>query len=262
MTAIRIVAEMTREAPREWVEELRRVSPKTTAHSYLEFKWEFVLGKVKGVWRDRSRWVLYQMQPAWAIPAGIRRMLDDVPPRLLPPGRAHARRAFIDDYAHEMYRTQRVFPRPFWVIQGPNGGVPAGYTEQEAELLQVMGEPTNPPPVGLLPYADFDSRVIQQILMRDKLLASGMDVEMIADEDKILSEYRKEVSEATWQFRRAFIDWFTGTLADGADFLTWYTRRSEADRVLRPATKAEMVAAIECEDHFLATGDVPTADVA
>src|SRR5262245_11031536 len=260
---IRIVAEMTREPPREWVEELRRVSPKTTAHSYLDFKWEFVLGKVKGVWRDRSRWVLYQMQPAWAIPVGIRRMLEDAPPRMMPEGRAYARRVFVDDYAHEMYRTQRVYPRPFWVIQGPNGGVPAGYTEQEAELLHVMGERTTPPPVGFLPYAEFDSRVIQQILMRDKLLAAGMDAEMIADEDKIISAHRKEVSEATWQFRRAFIDWFTGTMAEGADFLTWYTRRSEADRTLRRATKGEMIAAMELEETFLTTGDVPVAaDVA
>ena len=254
---IRILAEMTREPPREWVEELRRVSPETTAFSYLEFKWEFVLGRVRGEWQDRSRWVLYQMQPAWAIPAGIRAMLDDVPPRLLPPGRAHARRAFVDDYAHEIYRTQRVFPRPMWVIQGPNGGVPAGYSEQEAALLKAAGEPTDPPPVGALRYANFDSRVIQQILVRDKLLQAGLNVEAIAERSKILGAHSAEAEAATLAFRREFIDWFEGTLTPGSDFLTWFTRRSEADTVLRRATKAEMIAATECKDVFLETGQVP-----
>jgi len=258
---IRILAEMTREPPREWVEELRRVSPKTTAFSYLEFKWEFVLGRVRGVWRDRSRWVLYQMQPAWAIPPGIRAMLEDVPPRLLPPGRAHARRAFVDDWAHEKYRTERVFPRPFWVIQGPNGGVPAGYSDIEAAILQAIGEPTNPPPVGFLPYANFDARVIQQVLMRDKLLAAGMDVEEIAESTKLLNVFRDEADEAAHQFRLEFLDWFKGTLAPGADWLTWFTRRTEADRMLRAATRAEAHAALALEETFLETGELP-AEVA
>jgi hypothetical protein len=256
---VRIVAEMTREVPREWGEELERYSPRSTAMSYLMFKWEHVLGRVRGVWQDRSRWVLYQCQPAWAIPAGLRVMLEDVPPRLLPEGRAHARRVFVDDYAHEMYRTERVFVRPVWVLQGPNGGVPAGYSEQEAAVLKALGEPTDPPPVGALPYASFDWRVIQQVLKRDKLLAAGMQAEAIAEERKLQDEYRNEVAAAQRAFRAQFIDWFKGTLAPSADFLTWFTRRSEADMVLRQATRAEMRAAEVCEDVFIETGDVPAA---
>lgn len=258
---VRITAVMTREPPREWVEELRRVSPESTAHSYLDFKWEFVLGKVRGEWRDRSRWVLYQMQPAWAIPDGIRRMLEDAPPRLLPPGRAHARRLFVDDYAHEMYRTRRVFPRPFWVIQGRNGGVPAGYSETEAAVMKALGEPTDPPPVGALPYADFDWRVCEQILMRDKLLAAGMNVDAIVNADTLTWEAKHEQAAAARAFREQFVSWFKGTLAPGADFLTWYTRRSESDRVLRTATRAEMRAAREVEDLFIETGAVPAVPV-
>src|SRR5262252_1373389 len=121
---IQIGAVMTREVPAEWDDELRRISPRSSAHSYLQFRWL------------AERWVLYQMQPAWAIPHGLRRMLEDMPPRLMPAG--------------------RVFPRPFWVIQGHGGGVPAGYSEAETDILKALGEPTEPPPVGALCYAPFD----------------------------------------------------------------------------------------------------------
>jgi len=248
---------MSREVPVEWQQLLDTVSPRTTAHSYLMFKWEHVLGRKKGgAWKDRSRWVLYQCQPEWAIPAGLRDMLEDRPPRELPPGKAHARRMFVDDWAHEIFRTQRVFARPFWVLQGPNGGVPAGYSEIEAATLKAAGEPTDPPPVGVLPYAPFDWRTVEQILMRDKLLQAGMMVDAIVSDRKLRRQLRRETRDAQRAFRLQFLQWFKGTLAPGADFLTWYTRQSAADRVLRVATRGEMRRAREFEARFLETGVV------
>lgn len=254
---IRITAEHSREWPTEWDRLLQSISPRSAAYSYLYPKWEHVIGKVRGTWRDRSRWVLYQAQPAWAIPDGIRVMLEDRPPRLMPPGRAHARRMFVDDYAHEMYRVHRVFVRPFWVLQGNQGGVPAGYTFEEADLLKMLGEPTDPPPVGFLPYAPFDWRVCEQILMRDRLLASGMDADAITQEGQVLRTFRADMDRSVRDGRKGFLEWYKGTLAPGADFLDWYTRRSESDMVLRQATRGETRAAIDTEATFLETGLVP-----
>jgi len=252
-----ITAVMSREVPVEWQQLLDTVSPRTTAHSYLMFKWEHVLGRKKGGnWKDRSRWVLYQCQPAWAIPAGLRYMLEDKPPREMTAGFAHARRMFVDDWAHEVYRTQRVFARPFWVLQGPNGGVPAGYSEIEAATLKAVGEPTDPPPVGALPYAPFDWRTVEQILMRDKLLQAGMMVDAIVSDTKLRRQLRREARDAQRAFRWQFLQWFQGTLAPGADFLTWFTRQSAADRVLRTATRGEMRRAREFEARYLETGVV------
>jgi|SRR5215467_356665 len=243
---IQIGAVMTREVPAEWDDELRRISPRSSAHSYLQFRWL------------AERWVLYQMQPAWAIPHGLRRMLEDMPPRLMPAGRAFARSLFVDDWAHEVYRTERVFPRPFWVIQGHGGGVPAGYSEAETDILKALGEPTEPPPVGALCYAPFDGRVVEQILMRDKLLQAHMQLDALIQEGKLLSTYRDELLAAAEGYRRTFLDWFKTMLAPSVEFLTWYTRRSESDRELRTATRAEMRAARECEDTFMETGYAPT----
>jgi len=207
---------------------------------------------------DRSRWVLYQAQPAWALSNELRSMLEQAPPRLIrDPGQRYARSTTVDDYAHEMYRVHRIFPRPFWVLQGRQGGVPAGYTEIEQRILKEMGEPVDAPPVGALPYCGFDWRVCEQILMRDKLLAADMTVDDITDPSRILNGVRTEEAEGAQDGRRAFVEWFKGTLAPGADFLTWYTRRSESDMQLRKATRGEMVAAREAEDTYIETGQVP-----
>jgi len=253
---IRITAEMTRDVPREWEQSLREISPITDAFSHLYFKWEFVLGKVKGRWTDRSRWVLYQKQPAWAIPAGLRRMLEDKPPRLMAEGPAWARRQFVDDYAHEMYRTERVFVRPVWVIQGPNGGVPAGYSEAEVAVLKAIGQSTDPPPVGFLPYAHYDWRVREQLLIRDRLLQAGMEVDRLVQAPILLADYRREVERAQQAYRNTFLNWFKGTLAPSADFLTWFSRRSEADRLFRKASKRMANASARLVDEYIETGEV------
>lgn len=257
MTAVRILAVRTNDVPDAWETALRAISPITSAHSYLTFKWEHVLGRVKGRWQDRSRWVLYECQPAWAIAPGLRALLEAPPPRLLPPGQAYARRQFVDDWAHEYYRLHRVFARPFWVLQGRNGGTPAGYALREQEILRALGEPVDPPPVGTLPYAPFDDRAVRQILMRDQLLRAEMDLDALVETGRVGRATKREEEEAARAHRVAFVSWFKGTLAPGADFLTWYTRRSEADRTLRNATRAEMAAAIDFEPQYVETGHVP-----
>ena len=186
-------------------------------------------------------------------------MLEDAPPRLLPPGRAHARRIWVDDWAHELY------PHGEGVratVLGDSGVATAVSQPDIAKSkpkcsARTPANPQDPPPVGSLPYAPFDWRVIEQILMRDKLLAAGMNVDAIVNEQQLTVEARLEANDAQRAFRSTFVNWFKGTLAPGADFLTWYTRRSEADRTLRVATREEMRAAEVAETMYLETGALP-----
>jgi len=254
--AIRV--ELTRDWPEEWDVILRSISPRTAAYSYVYPHWESRLGKVRGRWIDRSRWVLYQAQPAWALSEELHAMMREPPPRAIrDPGLRYARSAHISDYAYDMYHEHRVMPFPFWVLQGQQGGTPVGYTPEEQRALQEMGEPTEPPPIGALPYCGFDGRVVEQILMRDRLLASDMNVDTIVQPKELIRSFHADLDRSQKQARTAFIDWFKGTLAPGADFLTWYSRRTESDRMLRPATKGEMIAARETEETYIETGQVP-----
>ena len=45
----------------------------------------------------------------------------------------------------------------------------------------------------------------------------------------------------------------------GADFLAWYTRKTEADMVMRKASRSEVNAADQLEESFIQHGVVPDA---
>ena len=249
---------MSQEWPEEWDVILKSISPRTTMYSYVYGKWEFVVRKVNGQWVDCSRWVLYQAQPAWALSPQQHEQLKLPPPRAIrDPGRRYARSVLMSDYSYDMYHQHHVLPYRFWILQGENGGTPAEFTLQEEKELQLAGLPTSPPAIGDLPYCGFDGRVVEQILMRDRLLASDMNVGAIVEPTQLIRTFNADLDRAERNARRSFIDWFKGTLAPGADWLTWYTRRTESDRQLRRATRSEMIAARETEATYVETGLVP-----
>jgi len=255
---ITIGAVWSQEWPEEWDVILRSISPRTAAYSYVYPKWEHRIRKQGGRWTDCSRWVLYQAQPAWALSEELHAMMREPPPRAIRnPGKAYARSVFVSDYQYDMYHEQHMLPFPFWILQGGQGGTPWGYTPEEQNALREMGQPTDAPPVGALPYCGFDGRVVEQILMRDRLLASEMNVDAIVEPKELIRTFHADLDRTQKQARAAFLDWFKGTLAPGADWLTWYTRKTESDRVLRQATKGEVRAAREMEDTYLETGQVP-----
>lgn len=254
-----IVAEKSREVPPEWETLLRQYHPITEVTSHLIFRWHHMLGKVRGEWRDRSRWTLWEVQPTQAIPGGIRRMLDDRPPRALPDSEKPGRYHFVDDWQWEYYHQHGGYPRPFWVLQGPPGGHPAAYNDLEIAEFKAQGEPTDAPPVGAMTYRPFDMRVLQRIESHDLLVKAHLLLDRLMRYADIRADLQEEAEQADREFRRHFLDWFGGALAPSADFLTWFSKRSEADRLLRPASRSEVAATLDLRDHFLATGAVPAS---
>ena len=252
-----IIAERSRDVPPEWEALLRRHSPISRSSSHLIFKWHHVIGMKRGEQRDRSRWTLWQVQPDHAIPAGIRAMLQDRPPRCLPASERPGRYAFVDDWQWEYYQEHRGYPRVFWILQGPPGGHPAGYTTLEIAQFKAMGEPTDPPPVGAMKYRPFDIRVIHRIQSYDLLLRAQQMLERLYDDSRIHADLREEFAQAESSFRQIFLDWFDGMIQPSSDFLTWFSRRKESQHHLRPASRTETIAALELRDTFLATGMVP-----
>jgi len=245
--------------PPEWERLLRQHDPITGILSHLEFRWVFTAGFKRGQMTDRSRWTLEQVQPKHAIPPGIRAMLEDRPPWSLPNGQKPGRYAFVDDYQWRYYRQHGGYTRPFWILQGPPGGHPAAYSDVEAAQFKAMGEPTVPPPVGAMRYRPFDLRVLRRIQSHDLLLQAGGMVERLFERSAIEKGLRDEADAADYEFRKHFLDWFDGAIQPSGDFLTWFSKRSEADRVLRPASKTEVAAALDLRDHFLATGYAPAS---
>ncbi len=170
--------------PFPWEEDLRRISPKTMLHSWLLAYW----------YRTAGRWVLYDALPVELIdpdasqgcPATGEEILTALAgidwqdqktgflrhgalgPR---PSEApdYARCDYVSDVQHEMYRLHRVYARPFWVLQGEQGGHPVGYAPQIQNLMLAKGLPPDPPVIGSLPPCPFDLRVSAKLQTLNRL---------------------------------------------------------------------------------------------
>lgn len=169
--------------PFPWEAELRAISPVNTLHSHLRAYW----------YRAGLRWVLYDVLPVELIAdemdtgSGI----DGATFKAIAYGpRPSERKDYeehehfpVSDTQHEMFRLYRGYARPFWVLQGENGGHQYRFSPQQAEMLLRMGLPSEPPRIGDLAPCPFDQRAITQLqhLNRlhqledsiDKLRASG-----------------------------------------------------------------------------------------
>lgn len=181
-----------RTPPAEWVEELRRISPRNEAHGWLELVWE------RGdEWMPGQRWVLYELvTPEWANPEVLKELLGPHPRSeghictsipisswvISPPAdylpclcrhKTESWRggpaAHITLTQWELFKRTGCVGRPFWVIQGEQGGHKCFYTKEEERILGDAGRPIEPPGVGELEYAPFDGRVIERIMRFNRL---------------------------------------------------------------------------------------------
>lgn len=233
--------------PAEWERELRDLSPISQEHSWLSGAWLNIA----------NRWVLYENVPYPLIPEGKRVQLGGTPYWEMPKHLRAGRKASVSAFQWEMYRKHQVWARPFWVIQGTEGGTPAKFTDVEEAILQAKGLDTEPPEAGALPYAEWDNRVVSQIRHRDRLTKMQARIERLratADTDALKAE--QVLAEEV--FRKEFWGWFEERMQPQAEFWTWYTAREEAQHLpIRQASQAEAKAAEDAKEQYLTTGAVP-----
>lgn len=150
-----------RQVPPEWEARLREISPVSDTVSWLCLKWHPAC----------ERWFVYEMVPDQFIGPGMRAELEGPHPHTL---EDWAR--IVTPWQWEAYRKYRVHARLAWIIQGSNGGHKAVFSDIDKELMRAEGLPTEPPPIGSLPYAPFDERVVVQLLAMNKLVQAKNDL--------------------------------------------------------------------------------------
>jgi hypothetical protein len=170
----------------EWITALRTLSPMSAEHSWLYLAWE-----PGDDWSPIERWMLYQVVPRGRVPAPVLGELEGPDPRseghYCGPtslcGCAADRRpdlwvggaaTLITRRAWEHYRATAAlgFPgwaKPWWVIQGDQGGHPRFYTNAEAALADLADLPSEPPVPGELAYAEPDQRTWNAITQADRV---------------------------------------------------------------------------------------------
>ena len=242
-----------RPPPKEWVEALRRISPKSDAVSWLYLTWKETPAKP-----DSGRWVLYECVPLTAIPVDMLTILSGVPYWEMPEGQKVGREQMVSAFQWWMFREHKVWARPFWCLQGEDGGTPLVYSEIEQKYLRMAKQPSTPPARGALSYAPWDARVERALLRRDRLYRLGGNIDRLRLTATEASD-KAEMEAAEKQFRKDFFAWFGDRLKPQTEFMEWYTRKTEADRTLRRQTREEFIAAEQLEEAYVEHGIVPTA---
>ncbi len=237
--------------PEAWAAELRDISPESLQHSWLMLAW--LAGTAK---QPIDRFVIYEAIPDGLIPAEKRAQLGGTPYWKMPAGMQQGRQQMVSAYQWDMYRKHRVWLRPFWCLQGEHGGTPALYSEMEDAILRAENKDTNPPAPGSLPFAEWNSLAKAQVQMRDRI-AKLQEAIRRAKSGTMGVALEAETEAAEKAFRTRFLGWFKETLEPQADFLTHYTKKSEADMVLRPATEQEAIDGETLEESYIETGVMP-----
>jgi hypothetical protein len=238
--------------PPEWERALRALSPHSDTHSWLRFVWYELPDAKPG----DGRWTLYECVPDALIPTGKRMMLRDTPYWDLPIGQRQGRGQMVTAVQWELYRLERVEARPFWILQGNQGGTPATFTEMEQKMLRVKQQPTNPPALGALPFAPWDARVERAVRQRDRLKRLNGDIEALR-RNASPEAVQAELDAAEKAFRREMLTWWADQMQEQSDFIAWYSQKCESDRTLRRASREEFMAAQLLEESFVEHGIIP-----
>lgn len=239
---------MRKSPPAEWLRDLREISPESTAHSFLVFRW-----CAPPLEPDRNRWCLYEAIPNALITAERRMELSGPPYWELPKKERGAQAQIVSAYQWLMYHEHRLDVRPFWCLQGTEGGTPLHLSAVERRFLRMMRKPDAALHVGALPYAGWDVRVREAVIGRDRLVRLGSVGAM--RETGTPEAMRAAQVEQEKAYRRAFWDWFADRLGPTTELYAYILKHEDPDRVRQ--TSEDAIAAAEAKEVFVETGRLP-----
>lgn len=157
---------------RDWQAELARIAPRSDHLSWLHLQW------VPGdPWQPVHRWIVFQMIPRSHIPAFMLPDLQGPNPRwfghwdTVLQAFVQERSFTIDSLQWTLFRRYGCLARPFWVIQGNQGGHRRRFDHWERVVVEMVTGMKNadPPAPGDLPYAEPDERTIAKLGELDRL---------------------------------------------------------------------------------------------
>lgn len=190
-----------RDVPLEWERRLREISPISDVHSWLAFRW----------FAEAQRWMLYECVPIRFIDDNA--LIEDLGGP--DPETEAGKDVLVSHYQQRMFREHRVHARPCWVIQGTKGGHYAAYTKAVQEDHRALGLPPDPPTPGDLPYADFDERVVRQVVEMSKLVRFKNDFGEFKRRFGDVAGQKREAANALRAARTRYVAFINSTFEDG-----------------------------------------------
>ena len=242
-------AMMAKPVPAEWARELRELSPVSSAASHLLFAW-----KQPPLEPDRGRWCLYEAIPDALISVERRLELESPPYWTLPKEARAGQARLVSAYQWLMYHDHRLDVRPFWCLQGTEGGTALAYTSLMRRYRILARQSPDPLAVGDLPYAPWDGRVRAAVAAEDRLRRMNGSLDRLRASGNA-EAVRAAIEAEEREFRRVFWDTLGERLAFNVDLYTYILKHETPDRVRQ--TEADAIAAAEARDYFIEFGRVP-----
>lgn len=234
-----VVVRKTRDVPPEWERRLREISPVSDKHSWLAFRW----------FDEAQRWVLYDCLPIRFVDDNEKIADLGGPDPESPEGED----ILVSRYQQQMYRQHRVLANPCWVIQGTKGGHHAAYTKAMIEDHRALGLRTEPPKPGDLPYADFDERVVTQLVEMSKLVRFKNDFGEFKRRYGSVEGQKREAANALRAAREKYVKWINSQFEDGDDELIAGYRKGDLSDA--PRTTDDFVEKDEkADEKYILTG--------
>ncbi len=201
--------------PAEWERRLREISPVTDRLAHLRFRYREA--KPWWYWPEAGVWEIYTCTPKHLASAEranqFARRWQDMPIR-----EQAGRKAVVTSYQYFMWHTHNVEATRFWVLHGPNGGVPARYTDREVAYLDAMDAVSIAPPLGFFPPCEFDERTVQHLLERDRLVQAGMDFDRLEALDRP-EMLKAQDEENARMHRERYLEWWAELMGPCKEFM-------------------------------------------
>ncbi len=258
-----VLPEFEAEAPDSWERRLREVSPILPNTSHLRFR-KF---EPRADWQEslfneqphRPLWALYTCLPIHMVEPltaeGFRLHWSEQPTA----AEQAATRAMVSDYQHFMWHTQRLYVKPFHLLQGEWGGTTT-FTDRERRYLDGAGLSSIPAPPGAFTPCPFDNRVIEKIVARDRLVQAGNRFDALEKLDRPAAK-KAEDDAAELLYRETVLETLAKSAAPAAEYMKSQVGKREIDAAvvsgfMRPAPEGLPNVLATWRDVFRETGQL------
>lgn len=209
--------------PGEWQRELDLIAPPGGSLSWLHLYWE-----PGDVWEPIHRWFVGIVIPRPSIPPVYIEWLEGPNPRTmgyydpsLKEWVSHA--PPISKRQWEFYQETGCLLKPYWVVQGINGGHKYRFNRVEQNILKLKGLDPTPYEPGDLEYAEPDPRVFSKLLEADLMRKFQYTTQYLENTPQRL---RDDERALLTEMRERTLDWLGEQMREPADKLAHLQRKN------------------------------------
>lgn len=239
-----------------WQSQLDELFPHSEHTTWMKLVW--VAGddwEIDGVHQGIERFYIFEMIPQQYVDPDMLFELRDMPRPVVRYDAVMKTLTgddrFVTRLQWDLFKETGCLGKPFWILQGSNGGHQRWFTTLEKQFLELQSLPTSPPLPGTLPYAPFDKRVVDKLVQHDRLRKIGN--KLYAQKRSQKEAYKQLHANEEQQLRQAIVDFLKDqiTTEEGKE-----VKKAIRDTAIIQDTVDYEQLCEEAEERFITSGRV------